>query len=60
MPEQYAEQFLPGRTAYHESHWPLYACDWTGLEWANLDLIAVGSFTEDQNNRVCAVFGAPI
>jgi hypothetical protein len=42
-----------GRSAHYESHWPLYTADWTSLGWTNTDLVAVGTFSEDQNNRVC-------
>lgn len=44
--------YLPRRSAYFESHWPLYACDWTHNEWGNRDFVALGTFSEDQNNRI--------
>lgn len=44
--------YLPRRSAYFESHWPLYACDWSYSGWESRDLVALGTFSEDQNNRI--------
>lgn len=51
------QQYLPRRSAYYESHWPLYTADWTLPEWSPVELIAVGTFSEDASNKVCnAIF----
>lgn len=38
--------YLPRRSAYFESHWPLYSAHWVD------DKVAVGTFSEDQSSRV--------
>lgn len=50
--QQQQQQYLPRRSAYYESHWPLYSADWTSAEWGNNELMAVGTFSEDANNRI--------
>ncbi|CAN6611948.1 hypothetical protein TRVA0_005S00276 [Trichomonascus vanleenenianus] len=51
----FAEQYLPRRPAYFESHWPLYACDWASSEWSGRELMALGTYTEDAHNRIQVV-----
>lgn len=51
-PPNSSNQFLPRRTAYYESHWPLYCADWGYSDHCNKELIAVATFTEDSSNRI--------
>ncbi|ANB14316.1 hypothetical protein AWJ20_5281 [Sugiyamaella lignohabitans] len=46
------------RNAYYESHWPLYAADWTSVEYASTDIVAVGTFSEDRNTNKIQILHA--
>lgn len=46
------QQYLPKRAAYFESHWPLYAADWSANSLSDADLLAVATYTEDTSNRI--------
>lgn len=40
------------RMAYYETHWSLYALDWTYNDGLGTELLGLASFSEDQNNRL--------
>lgn len=55
----YNEQHPPKRTAFYESHWPLYSCDWAYNGPPGIDLLALTTISEESSNRIQIVHGFP-